>query len=171
MALLRTYPVSAALCATAVWFDYTPMTDGDDFDITGCRVLVTGSSRGLGEGMAMYFAAKVAHVAVHGRDEKRVDAVRERIAAISDQVVAVRGDARDPDAARSFVEEAAEGLRGLDGVVNNAGGTFAAPASELSPNGFAAVVATNLTGPFNVARFAFPHLEESRGSLINIGTA
>jgi NAD(P)-dependent dehydrogenase (short-subunit alcohol dehydrogenase family) len=150
---------------------FPPMAGGDDFDIAGCRVLVTGSSRGLGEGIAMYLAGQGARVAVHGRDEERLEAVKERVAAAGGEVVSVRGDARDPDAARSFVQAAADGLDGLDAVINNAGGTFAAPASELSPGGFAAVVATNLTGPFNVARFAFPHLEKAHGCVINIGTA
>ena len=154
-----------------MWFDYPPMAAGDDFDISGCRVLVTGSSRGLGEGIATYLAAHGARVAIHGRDEVRLRSVKERIAAEAGDVVVVRGDAREPDAARSFVEDAADGLGGLDGVINNAGGTFAAPASELSPGGFAAVVATNLTGPFNVARFAFAYLEKAHGCLINIGTA
>jgi NAD(P)-dependent dehydrogenase (short-subunit alcohol dehydrogenase family) len=147
------------------------MSGGDDFDITGCRVLVTGSSRGLGEGIAMYLARHGARVAIHGRDEARLQAVKERMPAAAENVVVVLGDAREPDASRTFLEEAADGLGGLDGLVNNAGGTFAAPASELSPGGFAAVVSENLNGPFNVAKFAFPYLEKAHGSLVNIGTA
>ena len=143
----------------------------DDFDVSGLRVLVTGSSRGLGQGVAEYLARHGAAVAVHGRDEDRLETVRDRIESAGGTVVAVRGDARDPDQVVSFVEDAADGLGGIDGVVNNTGGTFQAPVEQLSPNGFAAVLTENLTGPFIVAKSALPHLEKSRGSLINIGSA
>src|SRR5436190_23349852 len=108
----------------------------DDFDVSGLRVLVTGSTRGLGEGVAAYVARCGAAVAVHGRDEERVKTVHDALAAGGATVVAVRGDARDPEEAEAFVEDAARGLGGLDGVINNAGGTFQAQAADMSPNAF-----------------------------------
>src|SRR5438309_1079962 len=53
----------------------------DDFDVSGLRVLVTGSTRGLGEGVATYLAGCGAAVAVHGRDEERLKAVHDGLAA------------------------------------------------------------------------------------------
>jgi 3-oxoacyl-[acyl-carrier protein] reductase len=147
------------------------MSPGDAFDVAGSRVLVTGSTRGLGEGVAEYLAQHGAAVAVHGRDEERLEAIRSRLDAAGAKVVAVKGDARDADAARAFVDQAAEGLGGLDCLVNNAGGTFGASAEQLSPNGFAAVVTENLTAAFIVAKFALPYLKESAGSVINISSA
>jgi NAD(P)-dependent dehydrogenase (short-subunit alcohol dehydrogenase family) len=142
----------------------------DDFDVTGLRVLITGSSRGLGQGIAEYLARCGAAVAVHGRDPDRVEAVRERLASGGATVAAVRGEARDAEAVDAFVRGAADALGGLDGVISNAGGTFGAAAEDISPNGFAAVIATNLNGPFLVARAVLPHLEATGGSLINIGS-
>jgi len=146
------------------------MPPPDDFDVTGLRVLITGSTRGLGRGVAGYLARSGAAVAVHGRDEERLKDVHDTLATEGATVVAVRGDARDPEEVETFVEEAARGLGGLDGVVNNAGGTFQASADAMSPNAFAAVIRENLTAPFIVAKAALPHLERSRGSLINIGS-
>src|SRR5206468_3182945 len=111
-----------------------------------------------------------AAVAVHGRDEERLKAVHDSLAASGGAVVAVRGDARDPEEAQAFVDEAARGLGGLDCLVNNAGGTFQAAAADMSPNAFGAVLRENLTAPFTVARAALPHLEASHGSIINIGS-
>ena len=142
----------------------------DDFDVSGLRVLVTGSTRGLGEGVAAYLARCGAAVAVHGRDEDRLKLVHDRLVAEGATAVVVRGDARDPEEVEAFVEEAARGLGGLDGVINNAGGTFQAAAAEMSPNAFGAVLRENLTAPFTVARAALPHLERSGGSVINIGS-
>src|SRR5439155_8184843 len=129
----------------------------NDFDVIGVRVLVTGSTRGLGRGVAAYLARCGAAVAVHGRDEERLKSAHDELAAAGATVVAVRGDARDPEEVDAFVEEAARGLGGLDAVINNAGGTFQAEADAMSPNGLAAVVRANLTAPFIVARAALPH--------------
>ena len=70
------------------------MDTRDDFDVSGLRVLVTGSTRGLGEGVAEYLARCGAAVAVHGRDEERLKTVHDRLAAAGATCVAVRGDAR-----------------------------------------------------------------------------
>src|SRR5919108_6439316 len=99
----------------------------DDFDVEGLRVLITGSSRGLGEGVAEYLAGHGAAVAVHGRDEERLEAVRDRLAATGSTVIAVTGDTRDHDAVEGFVQEAADGLGGLDGARKKAGGSLQAP--------------------------------------------
>jgi NAD(P)-dependent dehydrogenase (short-subunit alcohol dehydrogenase family) len=154
----------------AVWFDTASMDARDDFDVSGLRVLVTGSTRGLGEGVAEYLALCGAAVAVHGRDEERLKTVHDRLVAAGATVVAVRGDARDPEETEAFVDEAARGLGGLHGLVNNAGGTFQAAAADMSPNAFGAVLRENLTAPFTVAKAALPYLERSNGSIINIGS-
>lgn len=142
----------------------------DDFRVDGMRVLVTGSSRGLGAGVAAYLAAHGAAVVLHGRDEERLAKVRSGIEGTGGRAAVVRGDARDAEAVTAFVEEAAQAFGGLDALVNNAGGAFTAPAEALSPNGFASVVAANLTAPFVVAQAALPHLERSRGSIVNIAS-
>src|SRR5918998_5034251 len=83
-------------------------------------VLVTGSSRGVGRAVAARFAAGGDRVAVHHRDS----------AALAEQLVAglpgeghvvVRADMADPAAVRAMVDDAADRLRGLDVLVNNAG--------------------------------------------------
>jgi NAD(P)-dependent dehydrogenase (short-subunit alcohol dehydrogenase family) len=146
------------------------MSEHDDFDVTGLRVLVTGSSRGLGEEIARYLAGRGAQVAVHGRDDQRLKEVRDAIVSAGGRAEIVRGDARDPDAVHAFVDSAAKALGGLDGLINNAGGSFGAASTELSANGFNAVVAANLTAPFLVAQAALPFLERARGSIVNIGS-
>jgi NAD(P)-dependent dehydrogenase (short-subunit alcohol dehydrogenase family) len=147
------------------------MRHPDEFDVSGLRVLVTGSSRGLGEGVAEYLAAHGAAVALHGRDTVRLEAVRARLAKDGGTVTVVTGDARNAGEAKAFVDSAADSLGGLDGLVNNAGGTFAAPAHEMSGNAFAAVVNENLTAPFIVAQAAFSHLADTKGSIVNISSA
>ncbi|MCA1831174.1 MAG: SDR family NAD(P)-dependent oxidoreductase [Actinomycetota bacterium] len=146
------------------------MREPDDFDVSGLRVLVTGSSRGVGEGVAEYLASQGASIALHGRDMKRLEAVRSRLSAKGATAIVVTGDARMADEVKEFVEAAASALGGLDGLINNAGGTFAAAATDMSPNAFASVVNANLTTAFSVAQAAFPFLEKTKGCVINISS-
>jgi len=79
---------------------------------------------------------------------------------------------RDADQVESMLAEIWETEERLDLVVNNAGGQFAAPAVEVSPKGWAAVVETNLYGTWYVMQAAAQHwiTHESAGSIVNIGT-
>src|SRR6478736_5553113 len=86
----------------------------------GRGVLVTGASRGIGAACARAFAAQGDRVAVHYATRREQ---AERLAAElgGEGHVVVGGDLADPDAVRAFVDAAAEGLGGLDVLVNNAG--------------------------------------------------
>ncbi len=92
------------------------------------RVLVTGSSRGIGRAIATRFAAEGARVAVHCN--ARIDEARETVTGlVGTGHVLVRGDLRSPEECRRVVAQAESSLGGLDVVVNNAA---LATASELA---------------------------------------
>ena len=105
---------SLALAASAV----EPET------VAGKRVLITGSTRGIGRALATAFACRGASVIVHGREE---DDVRRAVAAIAhagkavDRVHGVAVDLSNAGAGRELVERAVNDLGGLDVVINNAG--------------------------------------------------
>ncbi len=83
---------------------------------------------------------------------------------------ATPADIRDPGQVEAAVETVCESLGGLDLLVNNAGGQFPSPAEGISPNGWRAVVETNLTGTFlvtrEVARRAL--LPQRSGAIVNV---
>lgn len=141
------------------------MPTADAFDVTGRRVLVTGSSRGIGLGIATELRAAGARVTLHGRDQQALAAAAEEIDA-----PVVTGDLRDADQARDAVLAAVAAFDGLDAVVHSAGGSFVAAAVDLSARAFNAVVTTNLTAAFLVATAAFEHLERTGGSIVNISS-
>ena len=80
--------------------------------------------------------------------------------------------ARDPEEVEALLSDTWSKFGRLDLVVNNAGGQFAAPATDISPKGWAAVLETNLYGPWFVMQAAARAWIEngSGGSIVNIGT-
>lgn len=139
--------------------------------LAGRAALVTGGGSGIGYGIARCLARSGAAVAIASRDLEKLEAAAARLAGeVPDaRVLPVRANVREPETIREAADRAAEGLGGLDILVNNAAGNFYAPSATLSPNGFHAVVETDLHGTFHASQAAFPHLRRSgRGRIVNI---
>jgi NAD(P)-dependent dehydrogenase (short-subunit alcohol dehydrogenase family) len=148
-------------------------------DLSGVRVLVTGSTDGLGLAMAEALVAAGAAVAINGRRPNRVDAIVARLGGRDANVHPASFDVSDEAAVAVGVKAAAAALGGLDVLVNNAGLgmrsvnpnflTDPQPFWEVSPVGFRAVVDTNLTGYFLMARAAVDPLRASpSGRIVNV---
>ena len=129
-------------------------------------VLVTGGSRGIGAAIARAFAERGERVAVHYRDDGRAaEAVRGSLA--GDGHLAVRADLTDPEAVRAMVDAAADGLGGLDVLVNNAGIYVDHPVLGTSyeewQEAWRATLGVNLTGAANVTWCAVRHMMAASG--------
>ncbi|MDO8364183.1 MAG: SDR family NAD(P)-dependent oxidoreductase [Actinomycetota bacterium] len=93
-----------------------------DLQLQGKRALVTGSSSGIGAGIARMLADEGVSVVVHGRNLQRLEAVRAGLAANGAQVAAAAGDLATDEGAASVADAALEAFGGIDILVNNAGG-------------------------------------------------
>ncbi|MDE1145141.1 MAG: SDR family oxidoreductase [Azospirillaceae bacterium] len=98
-----------------------------DLELTGKRVLVTGSTSGIGVGIAELLAAEGAAVVIHGRDGGRGRAVADRLAGRGASVQLVCGDLATDAGAAEVAERAVSALGGIDILVNNAGGSADVP--------------------------------------------
>ena len=96
------------------------MSQGGDMDFTEKRVLVTGSSRGIGFEIARTFLDAGARVAINGSTEQSVGAAMERLND-SEHTIAAPGNIGTVAGCESAVETAIEAFGGLDILVNNAG--------------------------------------------------
>ena len=93
-----------------------------NFDLEGKRALVTGSSSGIGAGIATALAAEGVSVVVHGRNAERASEVVDEIRAAGGQSVSAIGDLSTEDGAIEVAHAAAAAFGGIDILVNNAGG-------------------------------------------------
>jgi NAD(P)-dependent dehydrogenase (short-subunit alcohol dehydrogenase family) len=144
--------------------------------LSGKRALVTGASSGIGREVALRFAAEGALVACGGRDAQRTRETADRIREGGGQAFEALGDVSTPDGADRVVGGAAEAMGGLDLLVSNAGidATEWPDLAEWEIAEFDRILATNLRGPFLVARAAIPHMlnndPPNRGSIVHMSS-
>jgi NAD(P)-dependent dehydrogenase (short-subunit alcohol dehydrogenase family) len=149
------------------------VTSSADRD-NGRAVLVTGASRGIGRTVAETFAAAGDRVAVHyGRSREAAEDVLATIPGTGH--VLVQADLADADAVRRMVDAAAEGLEGLDVLVNNAGVFLAHPPLTTTYEDWQArwaqTLSTNLVGAANATFCAVPHLvARGGGAVVNVSS-
>jgi 3-oxoacyl-[acyl-carrier protein] reductase len=93
-----------------------------DLQLAGKRALVTGSSSGIGAGIAAMLAGEGVDVVVHGRNAERLERVRADLAGGGVRVAATRGDLATDQGAAQVAAEAVDAFGGIDILVNNAGG-------------------------------------------------
>ncbi len=136
---------------------------------SGKRVLVTGSSRGIGQAAARQFFQSGAQVAVNGRTP---DSTAAGMAALgdSDRLVAAPGDVSSVAGCEAVVAAAVEGLGGLDILVNSAGVAFFLPLEDSDEAVWDATLDTNLKGTFFCMRAAAGPLRDSGGNIVNVAS-
>jgi 3-oxoacyl-[acyl-carrier protein] reductase len=135
------------------------------------RVLITGASRGIGAACARAFAAQGDSVAVHYA-RRREQAERVAAELPGSGHVVVGGDLADAEAVRGFVDAAAEGLGGLDVLVNNAGVFYDHPIDsgyEEWQHAWADTLGVNLVGAANASWCAARHLPRG-GRIVNVAS-
>jgi NAD(P)-dependent dehydrogenase (short-subunit alcohol dehydrogenase family) len=138
-------------------------------DFAGKRVLITGSSRGIGRSAAEVFLEAGARVALNGRS---ADSTAVAIAALGGGrgLVAAPGDVGTVAGCEAIVAAAAEGLGGLDVLVNSAGTIFFRPIGLSDEAMWDATLSINLKGTFFCVKAALPHLQASKGNVVNIAS-
>jgi NAD(P)-dependent dehydrogenase (short-subunit alcohol dehydrogenase family) len=135
----------------------------------GKRVLITGSSRGIGQAAARVFHSLGARVAINGRS---AGSIANGIAALGGgkRIIPALGDIATVKGCEEAVHSAVEGLGGLDVLVNSAGVGDSRPLLECDEAMWNQVLNVNLRGTFFCIRAAYPYLKASRGNVVNVGS-
>ena len=135
----------------------------------GRVIVVTGGGSGIGRCTAHELASLGAHVVLIGRKLEKLQDVAGEIVADGGRASFHACDIRDEDVVRTVVT-AIVGVHGrIDGLVNNAGGQYITPLENISAKSWQAVIDTNLTGGFLMARECYVQSMQARGgSIVNI---
>ena len=132
-------------------------------------VLVTGGGSGIGRCTAHELAALGAHVVLLGRKPEKLQAVAAEIAEDGGRCSWHACDIRDEAGVQRTVQAIVADQGRIDGLVNNAGGQYITPLETISAKGWEAVVATNLTGGFLVARECYlQSMQAQGGAIVNV---
>jgi meso-butanediol dehydrogenase / (S,S)-butanediol dehydrogenase / diacetyl reductase len=133
--------------------------------------VVTGSSSGIGRATAERLAAEGAVVVAVDRDAAGLTETVDGITAAGGRAEARELDVADGAAAASLVDAVANDHGRLDVLANVAGVLRFAHATDHTPDDWNRTLAVNLSGPWFLMQAALPHLEATRGNVVNVASA
>ena len=137
--------------------------------LKGKTALVTGSTSGIGLGLAKALAAEGANLVMNGFGE--VDAAVAQVKALGVQVSYHGADMSKPAEIEAMVRHAEATFGGVDILVNNAGIQHVARVENFPPERWDAVIAINLSSAFHASRFALPGMQvRNWGRILNIAS-
>ena len=142
--------------------------------LKGKTALVTGSTSGIGLGIATRFAAEGANLVLNGfGNAAEIEALRAKLAAQHKVTVVYDGaDMSKPEMIAEMMRKAIDRFGAVDVLVNNAGIQHVAPVDEFPLDKWDAILAINLSSAFHTTRAALPALKKRRwGRIVNIASA
>ncbi|WP_398472062.1 3-hydroxybutyrate dehydrogenase [Tardiphaga sp.] len=142
--------------------------------LSGKSAIVTGSTSGIGLGIARGLAAQGANVMLNGfGDAGEIEAIRAELASQHNVKVVYNGaNMADGEAIAGMMAAAQEAFGGTDILVNNAGIQFVAPLEEFPVEKWDAIIAINLSSAFHTTRLAIPGMKAKNwGRIVNIASA
>ncbi|WP_043765903.1 SDR family oxidoreductase [Algiphilus aromaticivorans] len=132
-------------------------------------IIVTGGGSGIGRCCAHELASLGAHVVITGRKAEKLEATVAEIREDGGNADFEAFDIRQEEDVAAAIERIVAARGRIHGLVNNAGGQYPTPLEAISKKGWEAVVASNLTGGFLVARECFKQIMQAQGgAIVNI---
>jgi 3-oxoacyl-[acyl-carrier protein] reductase len=139
-------------------------------ELTNKTVFITGSSRGIGWGIAKAFAQAGANIVLNGRKEIPAEKIAE-IEAFNVKCISICGDISSFEDAGHMIKECEETLGTIDILINNAGITKDQLLLRMKPEDFDAVMDINLKGTFNMTQQVLTQMMKKRaGAIINLSS-
>lgn len=133
--------------------------------------LITGGAQGIGRGIVEYLLARNAHVVIADSNKHAGLQLAKNIDS-PDHCLFIETDVSNEASASHCVAQTLRKFNRLDGLANNAGiaNPGRIPIEETDLADWQRTLAVNLTGPFLMAKYAAPYLEQSRGAIVNISS-
>ena len=150
-------------------FEVILATQKDPSMLKGKTALVTGSTSGIGLGVALALAREGANIILNGFGD--VDGPKAEVAALGVKVGYHGADMSKPADIAAMVAYADAEFGGIDVLVNNAGIQHVAPVQDFPVEKWDAIIAINLSSAFHTTRLAIPGMRKKNwGRIINIAS-
>jgi 3-oxoacyl-[acyl-carrier protein] reductase len=137
-----------------------------DLGLKGRKAAITGSSQGIGYAIAEALAQEGCNVAISARGKERLEQAKAQLSRYGVNVVAVVTDLGSEGGCRTFIEQAAEGLGGLDILVNNVGGMIPGTLDSLTAEDWQRVLNVNLMAAVYATKYAVPLLKQAKAAKV-----
>lgn len=147
-------------------------SSGEVQDMEGVAAIVTGSSRGIGEATAVRLAQEGFRITVnYSQDEEGAADTVDTVQAHGGEAFAVQADVAEPGAVEELIDRTVDRYGDLGVLVNNAGFSHHSTLDNLEYPDWQKSLDVNLTGPYNCAKRAVPHMKElGWGRIVNIAS-
>lgn len=136
--------------------------------LSGKRIAITGSSRGLGRAFAEACAAQGAKLVINGTNKAALSEVEDTIRSAGNDVTVVAGSVAEESTCQQLVETCVNTYGGIDVIVHNAGVVRDRTILKMSADEFDEVVAVHLRGAFLCTKYAALAMKETGGHIIQI---
>lgn len=138
-----------------------------DLQLKDKRVLITGSSRGLGYATALVLAKEGCRVAINSRNQAKASAAAQTITEETGaRVIGLAGDVAEPDVPELLVGETVRTFGGLDILITNAGGPPSGPFESFDETAWMKAINQNLMNHVRLIKAALPYLRQSKAASV-----
>jgi len=132
--------------------------------------IVTGSSKGIGEGIARVFVREGAKVVIVCRTESAGQQMADELGAAEGKALFIQTDLTKSEAIQDLVDKSVATFGQIDILVNNAGYHISKNVEDTSEDEWAFIQNTNLRSTFLCSKYCLPHLKKTKGNIINISS-
>lgn len=132
--------------------------------------IITGSSKGIGLGIARVFSQEGAKVTVVCRHEKEGNKVADELGSKEGRAIFVKADVTNSDSIKNMIETTINSFGKLDILVNNVGYHISKNVEVTTEEEWEFIQNTNLRSTFLCSKYAIPHLRKTKGNIINISS-
>lgn len=143
-----------------------------EFSLKNKVALITGASKGIGEAIAVLYAAHGAKVVINSRKQEELDVVVAKIRSEGGECIPIAGNASDTATCKILIEKTIEAYGSIDILVNNAASNpVFGPVMQTEEWAFDKIMNVNVKAPFELSRLAYPHMKQhGGGSVINMSS-
>ena len=132
--------------------------------------IITGSSKGIGEGVARAFSREGAKVVITSRNSEEGEKIALELGSKEGNAIYIRTDVKKLGDIKNMIQKTVESFGKIDILVNNAGYYIAKNAEEVTEEEWEFLQDTNLRSTFLCSKYALPYLKETKGNIINISS-